>query len=437
MNYFTQIIAKKRDGTELSREEIEDIVAEYTAGSIPDYQMASFLMAVFFNGLTMKETTALANGMADSGIWQDLSWVKGKTVDKHSTGGVGDKTTLALIPMVASLGLPIFKLSGKSLGHTGGTIDKLQSIPGFQTDFDHDKAKKIFKKTNAVILSASSNLAPADKLIYALRDATATVDSIPLIASSIMSKKLAAGCQAILLDVKYGSGALLNKYEHAIELADLMVGIGRESGREVRAIISDMNQPLGHCIGNTLEVYEAVQFLKGEAAADLMELCFRIGAEMLQMGGIEADHSKARDKLQEAIISGKALAKFKEIVEAQGGDTSAIDDLSKLPQPKNKVNVHLDKHGFIESMDTHEIGTISMLLGAGRKTKDVEIDYTAGMCVYPKIGDFADGKPVATMQWSGTNVNINIDEAVERLKGCFMLSDKPVKKPPLIYKTIK
>lgn len=436
MKSFVNLIANKRDGVELTREEIEDIIAEYTAGSIPDYQMASFLMAIFFRGLTMKETAALANAMADSGTWQDLSWVKAKTVDKHSTGGVGDKTTLAIVPMVASIGLPVFKLSGKSLGHTGGTIDKLQSIPGLQTDFDHAEAKKIFKKTNAVILSASGDLAPADKLIYALRDATATVDSIPLIASSIVSKKLAAGCQAILLDVKYGSGAFLNNYEQVVELAELIVEIGKESGREVRAVISDMSQPLGHCIGNTLEVHEIVQFLKGEAAADLMELCFRIGTEMLQMGEIEKDHSKARDLLQEAVISGKALSKFKEIIKAQGGDDSVIDDLSKLPQPKNKVDIYLDNQGFIESIDTHEIGTISMLLGAGRKTKDAKIDYTAGICVYPKIGDFVSDKPVATMQWSGTNMNLTADEAEKSLKDSFRLSDKPVAKPKLIYKII-
>lgn len=434
MNEFVDILVKKRNGKELSQVEIESVIAEYTAGSIPDYQITAFLMAIYFNGLTMKETTYLANAMADSGVWQDLSWVGRKTVDKHSTGGVGDKTTLVVVPMVAAAGLPVFKLSGKSLGHTGGTIDKLQSIPGFTTEFHDGQAQDIFKQTQAVIMSATRDLAPADKLIYALRDATATVDSIPLIASSIMSKKLAAGADAILLDVKYGSGAFLNEWDKVVELSRVMVEIGKLSGKDVRALITDMNQPLGHCVGNTLEVYEAVHFLRGEAAADLMEICFRIGAEMLEMGEIAESHSQARDMLQDAIISGRALEKFKEMVAAQGGDPEAIDDLTKLPQPKNKLDVYLDGKGFIEAMDTHLIGELSIDLGAGSKQKDQSVDHTAGMCIYSKIEDYVEDKPVATLQWSN---GVDIDRIVECFKKCFKLSKEPVKKPKLIYEVIK
>lgn len=436
MKDFVDLLVKKRNGKELSRDEIERIIAEYTAGSIPDYQMSAFLMAIYFKGLTMNETTYLANAMADSGVWQDLSWIGAKTVDKHSTGGVGDKTTLIVVPMVAAVGLPVFKLSGKSLGHTGGTIDKLQSIPGLKTDFEESVAQDIFKRTRAIVMSATKDLAPADKLIYALRDATASVDSIPLIASSIMSKKLASGADAILLDVKFGSGAFLKEWDQVVELSRVMVDIGKLSGKDVRAIITDMNQPLGHCVGNSLEMYEAIHFLKGEAAADLMEVCFRLGAEMLEMGGITSDHSQARDMLQDAIISGRALDKFKEMVEAQGGDTSVIDDLSKLPQPKNKIDVSLDGKGFIESIDTHLIGELSIDLGAGWKVQNGSVDVTAGMCIFAKIEDFVDEtRPIATLQWSGDDVDI--DTIVKCFKGCFKLSQRPVKKPQLIYEVIK
>lgn len=436
MKDFVDLIVKKRNGKEFSRDEIEKVIAEYTAGSIPDYQMSALLMAIYFKGLTMNETTYLANAMADSGVWQDLSWVGRKTVDKHSTGGVGDKTTIIVVPMVAAAGLPVFKLSGKSLGHTGGTIDKLQSIPGFKTDFDESQARDIFKRTQAIVMSATKDLAPADKLIYALRDATASVDSIPLIASSIMSKKLASGADAILLDVKYGSGAFLQEWDQVVELSRVMVDIGKLSGKDVRAIITDMNQPLGHCIGNTLEIYEAVHFLRGEAAGDLMEVCFRLGAEMLEMGGVTDDHSVARDMLQDAIISGRALEKFKEMVEAQGGDISVIDDLTKLPQPINKIDVHLEGKGFIESIDTHLIGELTIDLGAGWKVRNGKIDPTAGMCIFFKIEDYVDeDKPVATIQWSGDDVNV--ERIVECFKGCFKLSHKPVKKPQLIYEVIK
>ena len=389
------IIAKKRDGETLSAEEIQFVIEGYTGGSIPDYQMSAFLMAAYLNGLDTVETATLTDFMAQSGDTVDLSAIQGVKVDKHSTGGVGDKTTLIVGPIAAACGVKIAKMSGRGLGHTGGTVDKLEAIPGFRTTLGRDEFFAQVNRLGISVIGQSGNLAPADKKIYALRDVTATVDSLPLIASSIMSKKLAAGADAILLDVKTGSGAFMKTKEDAIALAETMVAIGEHHHRRTSALITDMDLPLGLAIGNSLEVAESVQTLQGKGPKDLEDVCLALAANMLQLAnGGEYEHCLARAR--QALQSGAALQKLRDMVEAQGGDVSVIDDPANFAAAKVAHTVAAPRSGYIYSMDTEKIGISSVLLGAGRERKEDAIDYAAGIILRAKTGEWVEqGAPLA------------------------------------------
>lgn len=384
------IIQKKRDGGELTASELTFLIDGYSRGDIPDYQMSAWAMAVFFRGMTAKETAALTLAMANSGDQVDLGPISGIKVDKHSTGGVGDKTTLILGPLVASVGVPVAKMSGRGLGHTGGTIDKLESIEGFRTELSREKFMSQVNDIGLSVIGQSGNLAPADKKLYALRDVTATVESIPLIASSVMSKKIAAGADAIVLDVKTGSGAFMKTLEDSEKLASAMVDIGTEVGRNTAAVISDMDQPLGFAIGNALEVQESIETLKGKGPEDLTELCLTLGAHMVVLGGKSDSVHAARELLREQIRNGAALEKFKSFIEAQGGDASIADDPARLPQAPVIVEVTSEHSGFVSAIEAEQLGLAAMILGAGRATKDAEIDYAVGVTLRKKVGDTVD-----------------------------------------------
>ena len=392
------LIMKKRNGEELTKEEIEFMIEGYTKEEIPDYQMSAFLMAVYFKGMTEDETVELTMAMANSGDIMDLSEIEGLKADKHSTGGVGDKTSLVLGPMVAALGVPVAKMSGRGLGHTGGTIDKLESFPGFSTDLTKEQFIQNVNSIKMAIIGQTGDLAPADKKLYALRDVTATVDNLSLIASSIMSKKLAAGADVIVLDVKTGKGAFMKKEADALALAREMVKIGTNAGKETVAIISDMDQPLGFAVGNALEVKEAIDTLNGNGAKDLLELVITLGAYMLvgtkRVENIEA----AREKLLGTIEDKSALKKFQEFVEAQGGDARAIDNTELLPKASIVMEIKAEEDGFVEKIETEEIGMVCLLLGGGRETKESEIDLSVGLVLHKKIGDAVKkGEVLATM----------------------------------------
>ncbi|TVT28289.1 pyrimidine-nucleoside phosphorylase [Salinicoccus cyprini] len=384
---MVDIIAKKRDGGELSKEEIDYFITGYTEGDIPDYQVSSLLMAVFFNDMTEEERANLTMAMVKSGDEIDLSAIEGVKVDKHSTGGVGDTTTLVLAPLVAALDVPVAKMSGRGLGHTGGTIDKLEAVEGFHVEISEQEFTDLVNQNKVAVIGQSGNLTPADKKLYALRDVTATVNSIPLIASSIMSKKIAAGADAIVLDVKTGDGAFMKNEEDAIALAEAMVAIGNNVGRNTMAIISSMAEPLGHAIGNALEVKEAIDTLKGEGPEDLTALCLELGAQMAVLGGAAATLDEAKEKLQAVINDGRALEKFKNFLENQGGDASVVDDVSRLPQAEYQFEVKTDKSGYVEEIAAEEIGIASAMLGAGRQTKEDEIDLAVGLVLKKKVGD--------------------------------------------------
>lgn len=381
------LITKKQHGKALTTEEIQTMIKEYTAGEIPEYQMSAMLMAIYFNDMDDREKSDLTMSIVHSGEEIDLSAIKGIKVDKHSTGGVGDTTTLVLAPLVASLGVPIAKMSGRGLGHTGGTIDKLESIPGFHVELTQEKFIELVNENKVAVIGQSGNLTPADKKLYALRDVTGTVDSIPLIASSIMSKKIAAGADAIVLDVKTGAGAFMKTTEDARKLAHAMVQIGNRVGRNTMAVISDMSQPLGFAIGNALEVKEAIDTLNGKGPADLMDLCLTLGSQMVHLAGIGKDLDEARSLLEESIENGKALEKFKTFIASQGGDTSVIDDPELLPKADYQIDVLANKDGFISEIIADELGIAAMMLGAGRATKESEIDLAVGIVLHKKVGD--------------------------------------------------
>lgn len=384
---MVDIIAKKRDGGELSKEEIEHFINGYTDGDIPDYQVSSLLMSIFFNDMTQEERANLTMAMVKSGDEIDLSAIEGVKVDKHSTGGVGDTTTLVLAPLVAALDVPVAKMSGRGLGHTGGTIDKLEAVEGFHVEITEQEFTDIVNRDKVAVIGQSGNLTPADKKLYALRDVTATVNSIPLIASSIMSKKIAAGADAIVLDVKTGDGAFMKNEEDAVELARAMVSIGNNVGRNTMAIISSMSEPLGYAIGNALEVKEAIDTLKGEGPEDLTALCLELGAQMAVLGGAAASLGEAKDKLRAVIDNGEALEKFRVFLKNQGGDASVVDDVSKLPQAKFQFEVKAEESGFVEEIAAEELGIASAMLGAGRQTKEDEIDLAVGLVLKKKVGD--------------------------------------------------
>ncbi|MFC4183165.1 pyrimidine-nucleoside phosphorylase [Saccharococcus thermophilus] len=430
---MVDLIAKKRDGHALSKEEIDFIIHGYTNGDIPDYQMSAFAMAVFFRGMNEEETAALTMAMVHSGDVIDLSRIEGIKVDKHSTGGVGDTTTLVLGPLVASVGVPVAKMSGRGLGHTGGTIDKLESVPGFHVEIDNDQFIELVNKNKIAIIGQTGNLTPADKKLYALRDVTATVNSIPLIASSIMSKKIAAGADAIVLDVKTGAGAFMKDLEGAKQLAKAMVDIGKRVGRKTMAVISDMSQPLGYAIGNALEVKEAIDTLKGKGPEDLQELCLTLGSYMVFLAEKASSLEEARAMLEESIREGKALDKLKTFLQAQGGDATVVDNPAKLPQAEYQWELEATEAGYVAEIVADEVGTAAMLLGAGRATKESTIDLSVGLVLRKKVGDRVEkGESLVTIH-SNTE---NIEEVKEKLQKSIRISPTPVRKPTLIYETI-
>lgn len=430
---MVDLIEKKRDGKELTTEEINFIINGYTEGTIPDYQVSALTMAIFFKGMSEKERADLTMAMVQSGEQIDLSGIEGIKVDKHSTGGVGDTTTLVLGPLVAAVGVPVAKMSGRGLGHTGGTIDKLEAIAGFHVEISEDEFINLVNKNKLAVIGQTGNLTPADKKLYALRDVTATVDSVPLIASSIMSKKIAAGADAIVLDVKTGAGAFMKTIDDSRELAKAMVRIGNNVGRNTMAIISDMTQPLGFAIGNALEVKEAIDTLKGEGPEDLTELCLTLGSYMVLLAKRAETLSEARAMLQEVMNNGKALEAFKVFLESQGGDPSVVDDPSKLPQAKYVYELEAKEDGYVSHMVADEIGTAAMLLGAGRATKESEIDLAVGFILNKKIGDeVKKGDSLVTIYSNFENV----EEVKEKLYGNITISSTKVDAPTLIYEQI-
>lgn len=429
------IIEKKRDGIALSKEEITFVVEGYTNRSIPDYQMSALLMAIYFQNMTAEESAYLTVAMAQSGDMLNLNNINGIKVDKHSTGGVGDTTTLILIPLVASLGIPIPKMSGRGLGHTGGTIDKLESINGFHTEISENKFINLVNKNSLSIIGQSQHLVPADKLLYSLRDVTATVNSIPLIASSIMSKKIASGADKIVLDVKVGQGAFMKQTTEAKKLAKTMVAIGNKVDRETIALITNMDEPLGNAIGNALEVKEAIATLQGKGPNDLTELVLELGAHMTVLGGKAAQTSQAKEMLKENIENGQAIEYFKRLIHNQGGDEQVIDQLSLLPKAKHTIDIVASKAGYVSKVMAHELGRAAMLLGAGRRTKEDTIDLAVGLYVHKKVGDKVQiGDVLCTIHM---NDNTHIDEVKRVINNSIVIETTERKKPSLLLDIIK
>jgi pyrimidine-nucleoside phosphorylase len=402
---MVDLIEKKRDGQELTTAEIQFIVSDYTKGDIPDYQMSAFLMAVYYQDMTDEEITTLTLAMAHSGEMIDLSSIKGIKVDKHSTGGVGDTTTLILAPLVASVGVSVAKMSGRGLGYTGGTIDKLEAIPGFHVELSDEAFMRLVNESHVAVIGQSKEIAPADKKLYALRDVTATVNSIPLIASSIMSKKIAAGADAIVLDVTTGEGAFMKNLDEARRLAETMVRIGNLANRQTMAVISDMSQPLGEAIGNSLEVVEAIETLQGKGPADLMEMCYILGSQMVVLAKQAATLEEARAMLEEALQSGKALAKFREMIRNQGGDDTVIDQPERLLTAEYQVELPAKTSGVVQKIVANEVGIAAMLLGAGRATKEADIDHAVGIKLHKKVGmPVTSGESLLTIYANSTNI---------------------------------
>ena len=429
------LIMKKRKGEELTKEEINFFVDGFTKGEIPDYQASAMLMSIFFNKMNKRETADLTNAMVESGDKIDLSNIKGVKVDKHSTGGVGDKTSICLTPLVASLGIPVAKMSGRGLGHTGGTIDKLETFKGFSVELTEDQFMENVNKINIAIMGQSGNLVPADKKLYALRDVTATVDNMSLIASSIMSKKLASGADAIVLDVKVGDGAFMKTPETAKELAQEMVDIGKHLGRETIGVISDMDQPLGYAIGNSLEVIEAIELLKGNGPKDLLELTLTIGSNMLLCAKMAESEEEARKMLMENIENGKGLEKLKDFVKAQGGDISPIDDYSKFPQAKYVEKVTSPVDGYITKIHAEAFGLIAMELGAGRATKESEIDLAVGIVLNKKRGEKVNKGDV--LAYIHSNNEEKIEKARKSILENIVIEDGYDLNIPLIYDIVR
>ncbi|MBP7635773.1 pyrimidine-nucleoside phosphorylase [Candidatus Ozemobacteraceae bacterium] len=425
------VIKRKRDGKKLTAEEVKFVVDGFVNGSLPDYQMSAFLMAVFFKGMDEQETFWLTDSMRLSGDLIGLEGIEGFTVDKHSTGGVGDKTSLVLGPVLAALGLKVAKMSGRGLGHTGGTIDKLESIKGFSCDLPSQRFIDAVNKIGVAIVGQTGNLVPADKKIYALRDVTATVDSIPLIAASIMSKKLAVANQGLVLDVKVGSGAFMKTLPDARELAKTMVKIGKQAGRKVAAVLSNMDEPLGRMIGNALEVKEAIDTLRGKGPADLVELVKGLAREALLMApGSKLTQAEAGAKVADVLASGAAFAKFVEMVKMQGGDASMIEHPEKLPTAKKIVPLASDSDGHVAAIECEEIGLAAMMLGAGRETKESKIDMAVGLELVKHVGDSVKkGEPLAQVHIDPDRDNT---KALERLRAAFRLESKPVQAQSLI-----
>lgn len=432
---MVDIITKKRDGEELTPEEIHFFIDNYVKGSIPDYQASALLMAIYFRGLSRAETFALTEAMEFSGDVEDLSDLPGVKVDKHSTGGVGDKTTLVVAPVAAAAGVTVAKMSGRGLGFTGGTADKLEAIPGFRTRLEPEKFRRQLAELGLAVITQTGSITPADKKIYALRDVTGTVESPGLIASSIMSKKLAAGSDGIVLDVKCGSGALLKNLEEAENLAELMIDIGRNAGRKMVAVISDMSQPLGQAVGNALEVEEAVQVLKGGGPEDLRQLCLELAGEMIWIGGRAKSFQEGKNIARKVLEDGSALEKFREMVRRQGGDDRIIEEPERMGSSRYSRDVFAERDGFIAEMAAQEIGRASQHLGAGRLRKEDEIDFTAGIRMHVRIGNFVkEGDVLATLYGADSR---RLEEAETILEAAIRISSEPVAPPKLIKKIIQ
>jgi len=425
------IIIKKRDKGELTLAEIEYFIKSFISGEVTDYQASALLMAIVLNGMTPRETTDLTLAMANSGHMLDLSAVVDLAVDKHSSGGVGDKTSLAVLPIVAACGLPVGKMSGRGLGFSGGTLDKLESIPGYRVDLTTEEFKHQLKEKGIVLTGQSLDLAPADGKLYALRDVTGTVQSIPLIASSIMCKKLAAGAQAILLDVKTGLGAFMETLEEARQLADLMVDIGQLAGREVVALLSDMNQPLGFAVGNSLEVIEAIETLQDNGPEDFLEHCLHVSAHMLVLGKRANDLTEGRAMAEKSIADGSAFEKFRVLVQAQGGDVSYVDDMSKFPRAEFVEVVESPRNGYVAQIQARSVGEAAVALGAGRARKSDPIDHAVGFIIHHKVGDQVEkGEPLFTVH---ANDREKLAEARDSVLSAHAFSGEPVERLPLFY----
>lgn len=430
---MVDVIDQKRNGGVLSDEQLQFFVDGVVDGSLPDYQISALLMAIYFQGMTDREQTQLTMKMMHSGERLDLSKIPGIKVDKHSTGGVGDKTSLPLAAMVAALGIPVPMISGRGLGHTGGTLDKLEAIPGFQVELSEQDFIKQVAEEKLAIVGATRDVAPADKKIYALRDVTDTVDSIPLIASSIMSKKLASGTDALVIDVKTGAGAFMKTEDSAVKLAKALVAIGKQAGLKCEAVISDMNQPLGSKIGNTLEIEETLDLLKGKGPKDLLELVLELGSRMVVMGQQAASLAEARAKLEQTIADGSALARFKAMIKAQHGDPNVVDDYSLMPHAKYQIEYPAQKDGVIAKLTADEIGMASMLMGGGRQKADDQLDYAVGIELHKKIGDSVQkGESIMTI-WSNCE---DIDDVKELLDQAIAIEES-AQQPTLIHETIE
>jgi len=430
---MVDVIDQKRNGGVLSDEQLQFFVDGVVDGSLPDYQISALLMAIYFQGMTDREQTQLTMKMMHSGERLDLSKIPGIKVDKHSTGGVGDKTSLPLAAMVAALGIPVPMISGRGLGHTGGTLDKLEAIPGFQVELSEQDFIKQVAEEKLAIVGATRDVAPADKKIYALRDVTDTVDSIPLIASSIMSKKLASGTDALVIDVKTGAGAFMKTEDSAVKLAKALVAIGKQAGLKCEAVISDMNQPLGSKIGNTLEIEETLDLLKGKGPKDLLELVLELGSRMVVMGQQAASLAEARAKLEQTIADGSALARFKAMIKAQHGDPNVVDDYSLMPHAKYQIEYPAQKGGVVAKLTADEIGMASMLMGGGRQKADDQLDYAVGIELHKKIGDSVQkGESIMTI-WSNRE---DIDDVKELLDQAVAIKES-AQQPTLIHETIE
>lgn len=430
------IIHSKRDGKELSSEEIAFLIEGYTKGEIPDYQMSAWAMAVYFNGMSARETADLTLAMARSGDQVDLSSIPGIKVDKHSTGGVGDTTTLIVGPLVAAAGIPVAKMSGRGLGHTGGTIDKLEAIPGFAVERTTEQFLAQVREIGLAVVGQTGNLTPADKKLYGLRDVTATVESIPLIASSIMSKKIASGADAIVLDVKTGRGAFMKSLDDSIKLAQAMVDIGTEVGRETVAVITNMDEPLGPSIGNSLEVLEAIDTLSGRGPAELTELCLELAAQMVRLGGKADSEAEAKEFVTRLLENGEALAKLKQFIAAQGGDARVAEDPARLPQAARRVDVPAPEEGFVAAIDAEALGITAMLLGAGRATKEDKIDLAVGIKLFKRVGDpVKKGEPLAEL-YINREDSAETAEMMQRTAAAFTIASAPAEKLKLIYAVV-
>ena len=427
------LILKKRNGSTLSKEEIDYLISGYVNGDIPDYQIAALAMAIYFQGMNEEETLHLTMAMMHSGDLIDLKEIPGTKVDKHSTGGVGDTTTLVLAPLVAAAGAPVAKLSGRGLGHTGGTLDKLESIPGFKTEMSVNDLIRAVKQIGVAVAGQTGNLVPADKLLYALRDVTATVDNKSLIAGSIMSKKLAAGADALVLDVKAGDGAFLKTREEAFALAELMVSIGNGAGRKTVALVTNMDQPLGRAVGNALEVKEAILTLRGEGPPDLEELCLQLGGWMLTLAGRSADHEEGREHLKTLISNGSAIEKFKEMIRNQQGNDQVVEHLDLLPSTDHEVAVVTTARGYISNLKAETIGLAAMNLGAGRERKDSVIDPAVGIILEKKVGDQVfPGDPLAKVFFNSQTSDQQISDLKQMIADAFSFQEEKIKKDQLI-----